>query len=101
MPAFERPFLTPTDRDVLSREAVDVLRQAYDIGDWLAWQRTPKGSSNVSFFVTASSGRYVLRRSHSRKSVDAIRFESKPRQNFLVGLRDDVTITPPPQNRAH
>ena len=60
MPASERPFRTPTDRDVLSSEAVDVLRQAYDIGDWLAWQRTPKSSFNVSFFVTASSGRYVL-----------------------------------------
>jgi hypothetical protein len=32
MPASERPFLTSTDRDVLSSEAVDVLRQAYDIG---------------------------------------------------------------------
>jgi homoserine kinase type II len=77
MPAFERPSLTPTDRDVLSSQAVGALRQAYDMGDWLAWQRTPKGSSNVSFFVTASSGRYVLRRSHSRKSIDAIRFEIK------------------------
>ena len=77
MPAFERPSLTPTDRDVLSSEAVDALRQAYDIGNWLDWQRTPKGSSNVSFFVTASSGKYVLRRSHSRKNVEAIRFEIK------------------------
>ena len=75
MPASERSVLTPTDRDVLSSEAVDALCHAYDIGDWLGWQRTPKGSSNVSFFVTASSGRYVLRRSNSRKSVEAIRFE--------------------------
>jgi hypothetical protein len=35
MPAFERPSLTPTDRDVLSSQAVGTLRQAYDIPNHL------------------------------------------------------------------
>ena len=52
-----------------------MLGKTYDIGDWLDWQRTPQGSTNISFFVTASSGRYVLRCSTARKSLDAMRFE--------------------------
>jgi Ser/Thr protein kinase RdoA (MazF antagonist) len=67
--------LTPTPQAVLSSAVVDALRKAYDIGDWLDWQRTPQGSTNISFFVTASSGRYVLRCSTARKSLDAMRFE--------------------------
>jgi Ser/Thr protein kinase RdoA (MazF antagonist) len=70
-----RPVLAPTHRDVLSSAVVNALRKAYDIGDWLDWQRTPQGSTNISFFVTASSGRYVLRCSTARKSLDAMRFE--------------------------
>ena len=70
-----RPVLTPTNRDVLPYEVVDALGKAYKIGDWLDWQRTPQGSTNISFFVTASSGRYVLRCSTARKSLDAMQFE--------------------------
>ena len=62
-------------QDVLSSAVVNVLSKTYDIGDWLDWQRTPQGSTNISFFVTASSGRYVLRCSTARKSLDAMRFE--------------------------
>jgi homoserine kinase type II len=70
-----RPVQTHINRDVLPNQVVDALREAYDIGDWLDWQRTPQGSTNISFFVTASSGRYVLRCSTARKSLDAVRFE--------------------------
>jgi Ser/Thr protein kinase RdoA (MazF antagonist) len=70
-----RPVQTPIIRDILSHQVVDALRKAYDIGDWLDWQRTPQGSTNISFFVTASSGRYVLRCSTARKTLDAMRFE--------------------------
>ena len=63
------------NRDVLPPQVVDALSKAYDIGEWLDWQRTPQGSTNISFFVTASSGRYVLRCSTARKSLDAVRFE--------------------------
>lgn len=79
-----RTALTPTPRGVLSSEVVDALRHAYDIGDWLEWRRTPQGSTNISFFVTAASGRYVLRCSTTRKSLDALQFELR-----LIGyLRD-------------
>jgi len=70
-----RPVLTPTPQAILSSAVVEALGRAYDIGDWLDWQRTPQGSTNISFFVTASSGRYVLRCSTARKSLDAMRFE--------------------------
>ncbi|HKZ50958.1 MAG TPA: phosphotransferase [Dehalococcoidia bacterium] len=70
-----QPALAPMQRDDLPVEVVSALRRSYSVGDWLSWERTPKGSSNVSFFVTTSSGRYVLRRSNPRKSAAAISFE--------------------------
>src|SRR5919198_5182447 len=60
---------------VLSGEERDALARAYDLGDWLTWQHTPKGKANASFFVTTSRGRYVLRRSRSRKSDASLRSE--------------------------
>ncbi|HWP34622.1 MAG TPA: phosphotransferase [Thermodesulfobacteriota bacterium] len=63
------------ERDLLPAGAVAALSQAYDTGRWVEWRRTPKGSANVSFFVTATSGRYVLRRSGARKSRAALEFE--------------------------
>src|SRR5215208_7605381 len=60
---------------VLPDEAVDMLHRAYDIGDWLSWERILEGRSNHSFFVTASTGNYVLRRSNTRKNAEAVRFE--------------------------
>jgi len=74
-----RGALTATKLVVLPDEAVDMLCRAYDIGDWLSWERIQGGRSNHSFFVTASSGNYVLRRSNTRKGVgknaEAVRFE--------------------------
>ena len=71
--------LTARKLVVLPDEDVDMLCRAYDIGDWLSWERIQGGRSNHSFFVTASSGNYVLRRSNTRKSVgknaEALRFE--------------------------
>ncbi len=64
-----------SNRDTLSSQVVAQLQHAYSIGDWLDCRRTPKGSSNVSFFVTTASGKYVLRRSNERKRVEAIKFE--------------------------
>ena len=49
----------PPARNVLPGEVSDALARAYDLGDWLTWQRIPKGKANVSFFVTTSRGRYV------------------------------------------
>jgi len=73
--ASERTGLTASNRDDLPVEAARKLSEAYDVGDWIQWHRTPKGSSNVSFFVTTSAGKYVLRRSNSRKSAAAVDFE--------------------------
>jgi homoserine kinase type II len=60
---------------VLPDEAIEILRRSYDIGDWLSWERILEGRSNHSFFVTASTGNYVLRRSNPRKDAEAVRFE--------------------------
>lgn len=65
------------NRDVLPDQVVARLSDIYDIGAWLEWMRTPKGSSNVSFFVTSTTGEYVLRRSNAHKSEESIRFELK------------------------
>jgi len=71
----ERPVTAYHQRDTLAPETVEALQRLYDIGEWLAWERTPKGSSNVSFFLTTTCGRYVLRQSNRRKSGTALRFE--------------------------
>ena len=68
-------IVSPADRDVIPGEVVEALNAAYSVGDWLSWERTPKGSSNTSFFVTTSLGKYVLRRSNARKTAAAMRFE--------------------------
>ena len=64
---------------VLTGADVDLLRRVYDIGEWLSWDRTPTGYTNHSFFIAASSGKYVLRRSNIhwkiRKGADAMKFE--------------------------
>jgi Ser/Thr protein kinase RdoA (MazF antagonist) len=62
-------------RSRLPAEILDRIREIYNIGDWHAWERTPKGGANVSFFVTASSGRYVLRCSAPQKSVESMALE--------------------------
>jgi homoserine kinase type II len=69
-----------TERQVvLTNVAVDLLRRAYGVGDWFSWDRTPTGYSNHSFFIIASSGNYVLRRSNIyrsvRKGAEAMEFE--------------------------
>jgi Ser/Thr protein kinase RdoA (MazF antagonist) len=66
---------------ILTGADVDLLRRAYDIGEWLTWDRTPTGYTNHSFFIVASTGKYVLRRSNihwkTRKDADAMRFEAR------------------------
>lgn len=55
-------------KDELAGDVLAALRSAYDLGEWLEWNRTPNGRSNASFFVTTMKGEYVLRVSHSRKT---------------------------------
>jgi homoserine kinase type II len=64
-----------TTRSLLPAEVLDRLREIYDIGTWDVWGRTPKGGANVSFFVSASSGRHVLRCSAPQKSAESMAFE--------------------------
>ncbi len=63
------------DRDLLADDTIAMLQETYGVGDWLEWRRTPKGSSNTSYFITTTTGRYVLRRSNTRKTLEAIQFE--------------------------
>jgi homoserine kinase type II len=58
----------------LAPDTLERLRAAYDLGEWLIWQRTP-GSTNRSFFVTTTTGEYVLRLSNQRKTEAARRYE--------------------------
>ena len=66
---------TVQKRDELPSTVLESLRATYDVGDWITCKRTPKGSSNISFFVTTSSGKYVLRCSNSRKTIESIQSE--------------------------
>jgi homoserine kinase type II len=70
---------TANQQVVLSGSDVDLLRRVYDIGEWFTWDRTPTGYTNHSFFITTSTGKYVLRRSNmhwkTRKGADAMKFE--------------------------
>ena len=61
----------------LTEPALDTLRQAYDLGEWIDWRRAETGSSNIGFFVTTTRGRYVVRESHDRKTEAGMRFEVK------------------------
>ena len=96
-----RPVLDRTHRDVLPHEVVDALGQAYNIGDWLDWRRTPQGSTNISFFVTASSGRYVLRCSTARKSRDAMQFEIRLIEYLRTRGYPAPAIIPTRQGEGH
>ena len=66
-----------SDLDRLDEQVVDTLGSVYDLGEWLEWRRTPKGSSNRSFFVTTTRGEFVLRVSNGRKTEAGMRFEHK------------------------
>ena len=58
-------------------ELAPILSPAYDLGRWLRWEESPEGKSNVTFFVdTDRGGRFVLRRSHPQKTVEAAIFEA-------------------------
>ena len=61
--------------DTLPENLQATLSRAYGTGGWTECRRTPKGSSNICFFVTSPSGRYVLRLSNSRKDLESLRFE--------------------------
>lgn len=62
-------------KDELAEEVLATLRSGYDLGQWLAWHRTPEGTANVSFFVSTMKGEYVLRVSNGRKTEASMRFE--------------------------
>lgn len=52
--------------------AVDDVAQAWDLGRWEEWHRTPKGSTNTSWFVTTDRGRFVVRISNPHKTEDSL-----------------------------
>lgn len=64
-------------RDTLPDVVVQALQDIYPLGRWLSWRRTPKGSSNTSFFVTTEAGDHVLRRSNERKTLASLECETR------------------------
>lgn len=71
----EGSLIAPSELETMPPEEIAALRDAYALGDWISHRRTPEGSSNVSFYVTTQTGRYVLRRSKAGKTEAALRFE--------------------------
>lgn len=67
----------------LDDDVVDTLRTVYDLGEWLEWRRTPKGSSNRSFFITTTRGEFVLRVSNDRKTEAGMRFEVRLLEHLI------------------
>ncbi len=59
------PLPRRRDRAVL---AVDGVARVWDLGRWEDWRRTPKGSTNTSYFVTTDRDRFVVRVSNPRKT---------------------------------
>lgn len=55
--------------------AADEVTRAWDLGRWEDWHRTPKGSTNTSYFVTTDRGRFVVRISNDRKTDEGARQE--------------------------
>lgn len=66
--------MEPRRRDRVQLAAEEVIR-AWDLGRWEDWHRTPKGSTNTSYFVTTDRGRFVVRISNNRKTDEGARRE--------------------------
>lgn len=62
----------PRKRRDLAELAADDVARAWDLGRWEDWHRTPKGSTNTSYFVTTDRGRFVVRVSNPRKTEDGM-----------------------------
>jgi homoserine kinase type II len=67
------PLPRRRDRAVL---AADGVARAWDLGRWEAWHRTPKGSTNTTYFVTTDRGRFVVRVSNPRKTEEGMTQEA-------------------------
>ncbi|MGH9035701.1 MAG: phosphotransferase [Acidimicrobiia bacterium] len=66
-----RPGVPEKRRDRVEL-AVDEVAGAWDLGRWEDWHRTPKGSTNTSWFVTTDRGRFVVRISNPSKTEDGM-----------------------------
>ena len=62
----------PARRRDLVELAADDVAGAWDLGRWEGWHRTPKGSTNSSYFVATDRGRFVVRVSNPRKTEDGM-----------------------------
>ncbi len=58
-------------RDPVALSVDDVIH-TWDLGRWQEWHRTPKGSTNTSYFLTTDRGRFVVRASNPRKTEDSL-----------------------------
>jgi homoserine kinase type II len=53
---------------------VDTLMEVYDLGQWQSVELLPAGKSK-HYRITTDSGEYIVRRSHSSRTLEEVRFE--------------------------
>ena len=78
------PGASPRRRDQIGLVVADVAR-AWDLGRWEEWHRTPRGSTNTSYFVTTDRGRFVVRVSNPRKTEDGLTREVALLEHLRAG----------------
>jgi homoserine kinase type II len=63
-------------RNLFAREdiPIDKLMEVYDLGQWQSVELLPAGKSK-HYRITTDGGEYILRRSHSSRTLEEVRFE--------------------------
>jgi Ser/Thr protein kinase RdoA (MazF antagonist) len=63
---------------------IDTLMEVYDLGQWQSVELLPAGKSK-HYRITTDGGEYILRRSHSSRTLEEVRFEHA----LIAHLRDN------------
>src|SRR3712207_9487309 len=53
---------------------IDTLMEVYDLGQWQSVELVPAGKSQ-HYRISTDGGEYIVRRSHSSRSLEEVRFE--------------------------
>jgi homoserine kinase type II len=71
---------------LFAREEIptDMLMEVYDLGQWQSVELLPVGKSK-HYRITTDGGEYILRRSHSSRTLEEVRFEHA----LVAHLRDN------------
>jgi len=80
---------------------VDTLMEAYDFGPWQSVDLLPAGKSQ-HYRIATDGGEYILRRSHSSRTLEEVRFEHAlvaylrdngfPAPVFVPGVSGDTSV---------